>query len=273
MPVTVSGDAAPDDERVTPPLVDVHVAVYEVIELPLSPGALNATTRVPLPRVTEGAAGTSGTAAGITAAEAGDVPPVPTSLVAVAVHVYVRPLVSPPTVTGDVAADPVPGAPPLLEVHDASYDVIALPPLSGAAIETEIRWSPRVTPGVAGADGTVAGTTGSDASDSGPCPTAVVARTVHVYVRPLVSPVTVIGDAVPVSVPWAPPLLEVHFAENDVIALPLSPPAVNATSIVALPRVTPVIVGGSGTAAGVVGSEGSEGLLVPTAFVAVIVQV
>jgi len=139
MPVTVSGDAAPDAERVTPPLVDVHVAVYDVIALPLSPGAPNATTSVPFPRVTKGAAGTSGTAAGIAAADAGDVPPVPTSLVAVAVHVYVRPLVSPPTVTGDVAAEPLPGAPPLLDVHDASYDVIALPPLAGATIETEIR--------------------------------------------------------------------------------------------------------------------------------------
>ena len=55
--------------------------------------------------------------------------------------------------------------------------------------------------------------------------------------------------------------------------MPLSAPAVNATEIDALPRVTLVMVGGSGTAAGMTGSDGVEALLVPTALVAVTVQV
>jgi hypothetical protein len=84
---TVNGDAAPDCERVVPPLLDVHDAVYEVIGLPLSAGAVNATTSTPLPRVTDGAAGTSGTADGTTVADAGDGELVPTLLVAVTAHV------------------------------------------------------------------------------------------------------------------------------------------------------------------------------------------
>src|SRR5882724_10644015 len=57
------------------------------------------------------------------------------------------------------------------------------------------------------------------------------------------------------------------------MALPLSAPGVNATVIDALPRVTPVMVGGSGTAAGTTGSDGVEALLVPTPLVAVTVHV
>ena len=69
------------------------------------------------------------------------------------------------------------------------------------------------------------------------------------------------------------PVTDEHEAVNDVIALPLSAPAVNATVTEPLPRVTLVIVGGSGTAAGVVGRDGSDAALVPIAFVAVTVHV
>jgi hypothetical protein len=68
-------------------------------------------------------------------------------------------------------------------------------------------------------------------------------------------------------------LLDVHDAEYERIGLPLSAPGVKATEIEALPRVTPVTVGASGTAAGITGSEGVDALLVPTALVAVTVQV
>jgi hypothetical protein len=44
---------------------------------------------------------------------------------------------------------------------------------------------------LAGAEGTVAGVTGADATDWGPVPTAFVAATLNVYVVPFVSPVTV----------------------------------------------------------------------------------
>ena len=87
------------------------------------------------------------------------------------------------------------------------------------------------------------------------------------------SPLTVIGDAVPVLLPEVPPLPDAHDAVNPLIGLPLSAPGVNATVIDALPRVTLVMVGGSGTAAGTTGSDGSEALLVPTALVAVTVHV
>src|SRR6476646_4515138 len=81
------------------------------------------------------------------------------------------------------------------------------------------------------------------------------------------------GDAVPVLLPDAPPSLEVQLAVKRRIVLPLSAPGVTATEMEALPRVTLVIVGGSGTAAGMTGRDGGEALLVPTALLAVTVHV
>jgi hypothetical protein len=151
--------------------------------------------------------------------------------------------------------------------------VIGLPPSFGAATETERRWLPRATEGCAGADGSVAGTTRLDASDGGLVPTEFVAVTVHVYVLPFVKPLTVMGEALPLLLPVAPPLLDAHEAVNDVMGLPLSAPAENATVTDPLPRVTFVMVGESGTAAGIAGSEGSDAPLVPRPFVAVAVHV
>jgi hypothetical protein len=90
---------------------------------------------------------------------------------------------------------------------------------------------------------------------------------------PFVSPVTSIGDPLPLSLPDVPPLPDAHDAVKLVIALPLSAPGVKATETDASPRVTLVMVGGSGTAAGMTGSDGREALLVPIALVAVAVQV
>src|SRR5437667_10988383 len=81
------------------------------------------------------------------------------------------------------------------------------------------------------------------------------------------------GEAVPVLFPDVPPLFRSHDAVNERIVLPLSAPGVNATEIDALPRVTLVMVGASGAAAGTTGDDGSDALLVPTALVAVTVQV
>jgi hypothetical protein len=89
----------------------------------------------------------------------------------------------------------------------------------------------------------------------------------------LVSPVTVIGEPVPVSVPAAPPSSEVQLAEKLVIVLPLSVPGVNATETDVLPRVTLEIVGASGAAAGTTLADADEGALVPIALVAVTVHV
>jgi hypothetical protein len=90
--------------------------------------------------------------------------------------------------------------------------VIALPPSSGAVTATVIFALPRVTPGWAGADGSVLGTTGSDAGDGAPEPFAFVAVTVHVYDFPFVSAPTTSGDAVPDAKPGAPPFDDVHPA-------------------------------------------------------------
>jgi hypothetical protein len=57
--------------------------------------------------------------------------------------------------------------------------VIALPPVFGAAIATEIEASPCVNVGAAGAVGIVAGTAVAEAGDANPSPTAFVATTVH----------------------------------------------------------------------------------------------
>ncbi len=85
--------------------------------------------------------------------------------------------------------------------------------------------------------------------------------------------VTLIGDPAPVSVPAVPPSSEVQLAEKLVIALPLLAPGVNATDTDALPRVTLVIVGASGAAAGTTAADADDGALVPIALVAVAVQV
>ena len=43
-------------------------------------------------------------------------------------------------------------------------------------------------------------------------PTELVAVTVHVYVRPFDTPLTVMGEAPPLCAAGAPPLLETHVA-------------------------------------------------------------
>lgn len=72
-------------------------------------------------------------------------------------------------------------------------------------------------------------TTGADAADGAPTPRALVAVTVHVYVLPVVNPVTVIGLAGPPLEPPTPPLLDTHDAVKPVIPLPLLAPGVNCT--------------------------------------------
>ena len=145
--------------------------------------------------------------------------------------------------------------------------------MAGALNATMIDASPRVTLVIVGASGTAAGMTGSDGVDALLVPTALVAVTVHVYRPPFVRLLTVMGDAVPVLEPGVPLLVDVHDAVKVRIVLPLSAPAVNATEIEALPRVTLVIVGASGAAATRTGSDAVDALLVPTALVAVTVHV
>ena len=101
-------------------------------------------------------------------------------------------------------------------------------------------------------------------------PTALLARTLQVYAVPLVRPTTVMGDAGPLAL--TPPGADVTV--YDVIAEPpVDAGGVNVTVACALPAVALPIVGAPGTAAGVTLLEGAEAGPVPTAFVAVTVNV
>ena len=87
---------------------------------------------------------------------------------------------------------------------------------------------------------------------------------------PLVSPVTVIGDVVPVAV--MPPGLEVTV--YPVIAEPpLELGAVNVTVACALPAVAVPMVGAPGTVAGVTLFDAAEAAPVPAELLAVMVNV
>ena len=76
---------------------------------PVSP----ATLKVPI-------VGAPGTVAGVTLFDAFDGSPVPTALVAVTVHAYALPFVSPVTTIGLAPPELVPVTPPFVEVHVAA---------------------------------------------------------------------------------------------------------------------------------------------------------
>jgi hypothetical protein len=90
---------------------------------------------------------------------------------------------------------------------------------------------------------------------------------------PFVKPVTLIGDAAPLLLPGAPPSSDEHDALNDVIALPLAEPAVNATEIDESPAVALLIEGAPGAAAGMTADDAADAGLVPLMLVAVTVHV
>jgi len=86
--------------------------------------------------------------------------------------------------------------------------VIGDPPSDAGVLHPRLTWP---LPGAAtttdGASGTVIGVTAADGADAAPVPTPFDAATVKVYEVPLTSPVTMIGEAVPLTV--IPPGLEV----------------------------------------------------------------
>jgi hypothetical protein len=106
---------------------------------------------------------------------------------------------------------------------------------------------------------------------AGPVPTALVAVTVNVYAVPVVKPVTTIGEDAPV--PVTPPGLDVTVYE--VIAVPpLLAGAVNVTvALLVVPAVAVPMVGAPGIAKVVTLALDDEATLVPTALVAVTVNV
>jgi hypothetical protein len=86
-------------------------------------GATHVTVADPLPATAAGAAGAPGTAAGVTAFDAGEASPLPTALVAATVKVYAVPSVKPTTVV-DVAG----GLP------DTTVAVCADAPINGVTV-------------------------------------------------------------------------------------------------------------------------------------------
>ena len=191
------GDDAPDADWVAPPLLEVHVAVNAVMASPASPFAVNATIAELLPRVTPVMVGAGGAVAATNDAEAVDAAPFPNALVATTVQVYVlavgqggdrqrrrrtgrgprRSTVARRTRRG-VAGDRAPTAPFAVNVTIAVL-------------------LPCVTPVSVGASGRSPATNDDDATDAALSPNPLVATTVQVYVLPLVSELTVIGDDAP----------------------------------------------------------------------------
>jgi hypothetical protein len=163
--------------------------------------------------------------------------------------------------------------------------VIADPPVFVGAVK--LTTTPPLLPLAAmpvGAPGAIAaGVTEDDALEAVPVPTELVAVTVKVYVVPLVSPVTVIGDEGPVA--RRPPGEDVTVypviadppvfvgAVKLTVALPLMP-VVTATPIGAPGSVGGVTGGVTGaSAAGVTAAEALDAVPVPMAFVAATVNV
>jgi hypothetical protein len=167
-------------------LVEVHVAAKLVIALPLFAPGVNDTVRGPVAIVVDpGAALTEVGAAGgeptITAADGAEARLAPRALCAVAVHVYVLPVVT-VTVKGLAVPDFEPVTPPLAEVQVAVKLVIALPLLAPAVNDTvngpvDVVVEPVTALTAVGGAGEP--TTATDDADAALAPTPLVAFTVQ----------------------------------------------------------------------------------------------
>jgi hypothetical protein len=175
--------------------------------------------------------------------------------VANTVKVYAVPLVSPVIVIGLVV--PVTVILPGLEV--TVYPVMADPPLFAGAVNATIACAfPPVAVPIVGAPGPVEGVTEFEATLAGLFPLAFVANTVKVYAVPLVSPVTVIGLAVPIAV---------ILPGVEVTVYPVIPEPAGAVKVIvawAFPAVATTFVG----AASWVVNVSSFPYAVPALFVA-----
>jgi hypothetical protein len=254
-PLTTMGELAPAAFCVP------QVAAKLVIGEPLAAPAVKATETLPLPRVAVPIVGAAGTPAGVTLPEGEDAALGPTALVAITVQVTGVPLVSPLTRIGDVG--------PLADCEpQVAVKLVMGEPLSAPAVKaTEAPLLAVVAIPMVGAPGTVAGVTLLESDEATLVPTPFVAVTVQVTGVPLVSPLTTMGELIP------PALCVPQVTVNPVIGEPLSAPAVNTTVTLLLPRVAALMVGAAGAAAGVALFEAAEAALVPTALVAVTVQV
>jgi hypothetical protein len=178
-PETAIGLVAALPVLVTPPLLDVQVAVLLVIGTPFAAPSVNDTLSGPVAVVVEPetaftAVGAAGATATITAFDAADAGPVPTPLVAWTWQVYVLPSVRPLTTIGLLGPLATPVVPPLLDVQVAVKLVMGRP-LVVPAVNGTLRPAPdRVTVPIVGALGTVAGMIAFEAADSGPDPIELV---------------------------------------------------------------------------------------------------
>jgi hypothetical protein len=270
---TVIGDTAPDAVWVTPPPLEVHVAVNAVMVSPPLPLAVNATIAELLPRVTPVTVGAGGVVAATNEADAVDAALLPKAFVASTVQVYVLLLLREATVIGEEAPDADCVVPPSLDAQVAVKPVIALPPLPFAVNATIAVLFPRVTPVTLGATGTVPATNEVEAADALLSPKLFVATTVQLYVLLLVREATLIGEDAPDTVCVAPPSLDVQVALYAVMVSPLLPFAANATVTELLPRVTPVTLGAGGLVAATNELDVAEAALSPTPLVATAVHV
>jgi len=199
--------------------------------------------------------------------------PEPTAFLANAVHVYSVPFVKPVKVTGGPSGiSTVFVCDALVQV--AEPPVISEPPSLGTVKFSVIEPSPAVAVRFVIAEGTVAGVALA-ATEDGPDPATLVARTAQLYSIPFVKPDTTIGLEAP-DADTADPEVGVQVAVKLVIgAPPLSVGATNATEICLSPRVRATPVGAPGTnglaATGVPDAAAEAGPL-PTAFLATTVH-
>jgi hypothetical protein len=118
----------------------------------------------------------------------------------------------------------------------------------------------------------------ADADEASPKPRALCAFTVHVYLRAVVSAVTLIGLAAPVADFVTPPLLDVQVAVycGAVSGLPFACAAVSAVNVtLRTPGDVLRIVGVAGGAGDptITGSDAADANPVPRALCALTVQV
>ena len=183
------------------------------------------------------------------------------------------PLVSEATVIGDVAFDADWVVPPSLDTQVAVKPVIVLAPSLLAENDTTAELLPPVTPVMLGAAGGDTARIELEALEAALSPVALVATTVQVYVLPLVSEPTVMGEVALDADRVVPPSLDAHVVVKPVMALPPLPFAVNATTAEFVPAVTPVREGAIGTVPARIELEAADAELSPIAFVATTVQV
>jgi hypothetical protein len=264
-PVTVNGEAEP--VAVAPP--GEAVTVYDVMASPLVAGATKEMTAEALPGAPVGAAGATGTPAGVTAAVEAEATEVPPMVVAFTVNVYAVPLVRPVTTSGEEA--PVAVAPPgdAVTVYDVTLEPLLL---TGGRNETLADWFPRTADGVVGAVGAPAGVTVADAFDNVDSPMALVVFRRNVYGKPLVRPLTTMGDVVPLTAGSVVPFWS-GTTVYSVMGEPLLAAAGKATDTEVSPNVPTGAAGVSGRPAGVTAAEAGDASDEPELFVAVTVKV